>query len=219
MQLSSGIGGPVECEYAVYGVFKALKREFEDIEFVTGHSSGRNRDCYSSIIFTAEHDISSLQGTIQWICTSPFRPHHKRKNWFISASIIPEDAVQQESGGNNGNALISRNNNRIGQEQIEGHIRIEKFHCGGHGGQNVNKVETGIRIIHDSGIVVTATSQRSQFANKQEALKRLAAVLREQETERQGTARNSAWREHSHLVRGNPVRIYRGMDFALNEEA
>jgi len=204
MQLSSGIGGPVECEYAVYGIFKALKQEFTDIEFVTGHASNKNKDCYSSIIFTSEQDISFLQGTIQWICESPFRPHHKRKNWFITAGIISEDAVQEHSEQNL-------------QNRIEGHIRLEKFHCGGHGGQNVNKVETGIRIIHDSGIVVTATSQRSQLANKQEALKRLEAVLREQDSERLGTARNSAWRENSHLVRGNPVRIYRGLDFKLSK--
>lgn len=64
-------------------------------------------------------------------------------------------------------------------------IRIDKFHCGGKGGQNVNKVETGIRVVHNpSGIVVVATTERTQFANKANALAILNAKLKQLEEEK-----------------------------------
>ena len=64
-------------------------------------------------------------------------------------------------------------------------IRIDKFHCGGKGGQNVNKVETGIRVVHNpSGTVVVATTERTQFANKANALAILNAKLKQLEEEK-----------------------------------
>ncbi|MBR5376296.1 MAG: peptide chain release factor-like protein, partial [Lachnospiraceae bacterium] len=59
-------------------------------------------------------------------------------------------------------------------------IKVETFHSGGKGGQNVNKVETGIRVIHlPTGIAVTSTRERSQYMNKQDALKKLNAILKQ----------------------------------------
>ena len=97
-------------------------------------------------------------------------------------------------------------------------IKWERFHCGGNGGQNVNKVETGMRLIHiPTGITVTSTEERSQFLNKSKALKKLAALLKEQESASQAKQTNDAWREHNRIVRGNPVRVYKGMEFARNK--
>lgn len=105
-------------------------------------------------------DLSELEGSIQWICRSPFRPNHKRKNWFVDVSVIPE--VEN-----------------VCKEQ---EIRFERFHSGGKGGQNVNKVETGVRLIHiPTGITVTSTSERSQWANKKDALNKLNVILEQKE--------------------------------------
>lgn len=193
LQISSGMG-PVECRAAVGGIYRALASEFPDIEMITG-VTGEVPGSYSSIIFSAEQDLSALAGSMEWICKSTYRPGHKRKNWFVDVSIIPEVDMVDET---------------ITPDKI----RIEKFHSSGPGGQNVNKVETGVRVTHiPTGITVSSTRERSQFMNKQDALKKLSAVLTNSNLAGKDRQKNEAWSKHAQIVRGNPVRVYEGENF------
>ena len=197
LQLTSGIGGPPECAYAVGGVFRALSEEFPDIELADARPA-RGKGCYSSITFTCERDLWFLGGTILWVCESPFRPHHRRKNWYIGCAAIPEAETPHA-------AFDKRD------------VRMELFRSGGPGGQNVNKVETGVRLVHiPTGVAVTSTSERTQHANRRIAERRLDAGLAEREAQELIRLRNEAWREHGGFERGNPVRTYRGPDFRLD---
>lgn len=190
IQLSSG-QGPAECEYAVSKLYDILKAEYPDIKEISSHKS-RFSSGLTSIMFETENDLTELEGTIQCIFQSPFRPNHKRKNWFVDVSIIPEREV-------------------ICMDQ---NIKFERFHCGGNGGQNVNKVETGVRLIHiPTGITVTSTSERSQLLNKKDALEKLNTILADKQLDQQKLQINNAWKEHNRIIRGNPVRIYEGQKF------
>lgn len=192
IQLSSG-QGPAECELAVSKLAKALMAEFPDMTVLSEHRSRFSKEL-TSITLESESDLSALEGSILWICKSPFRPNHKRKNWFIDVSVIPnlDDAAEFD----------------------EKDIRFERFHSGGNGGQNVNKVENGVRLTHlPTGLVVTSTAERSQQQNRKDAMRKLRFLLKEQELTKQEDHENAKWREHNRIVRGNPVRTYEGEIF------
>ena len=193
VQISSG-QGPAECELAVKKLYEVLQKEYPDVEFLSSHHSRMNKEGYTSVMFSTKQDLSEMEGSVLWRCKSPYRPHHGRKNWYVDVSIIPE----------------------MNQIPTEEDIRWERFHSSGKGGQNVNKVETGVRLIHiPTGIVVTSTAERSQYLNKRDAMQKLNAQLQLMEMEELKKQKNSAWREHNRIVRGNPVRIYEGEKFKL----
>ena len=198
LQISSG-NGPVECELAVGKFLSILKKELPEMEIIDERKT-KYVDCYKSVVISTNQDVSYLEGTIKWIVQSPFRPKHKRKNWFIDISIFDEK-----------NSIPAEKNNTNFSENL---VRFQTFRCGGHGGQNVNKVETGVRAIHiPTGISVTAKEARTQHLNKKIALKRLGDIIFQQNIDSENLMKQTMWIQHEMLERGNPIRVYSGLDF------
>ena len=194
IQISSG-QGPAECELAAELFYRQLQKEIGDIRMVQCVRGSKAKG-FSSVIFETEEDMSSLEGSILWVCKSPYRPKHKRKNWYIDVSIL-------------------ENMPKLTQELK---LRFETFRSGGKGGQNVNKVETGVRVIHiPTGISVVSTEARSQHVNKKLAVNRLCDILAERNMESGRKEKELAWLEHNRLERGNPVSIYEGGNFVRRD--
>lgn len=190
IQISSG-QGPGECELAVGKFYNTLKKEIKDLEIINA-GPGRRSGGYTSLLLQTVEDISHLEGSVLWISKSPYRPNHKRKNWYIDISIIPE----------------------LKSENHQAHLRIDTFRSGGKGGQHINKVETGVRITHlATGVSVTSTTARSQHMNRQIAMNRLCEMLAVLEEKNKADHNNLVWMEHNQIIRGNPIRIYEGLNF------
>lgn len=192
IQISAGLG-PAECAMAVEKLCQALLKEYPGSEVVTFNEDYSGHG-YRSAVMSIEQDVIDLVGSVRWICKSPIRPGHLRKNWFIEVSVIPE------------------------AEEAEGFdlndCQIESMHCGGKGGQNVNKVETGIRIRHNpTGITVVCTEERTQYMNKSKAIRRLKGILSAAEADREDKRTKDIRHKHFEIERGNPVRVYKGEAF------
>jgi peptide chain release factor len=158
-----------------------------------------DKGCLSSALVTLSEGeatafLSNWCGTIQWTCKSPFRPNHKRQNWFIG--VFP--LVQEEEA------------TKIKAEDL----RYETFRAGGPGGQHQNTTDSAVRLTHmPSGISVISRDERSQHRNKQMALERLKAKFILQASQNEAASRRNQNILHKQLERGNPVRVFRGKDF------
>ena len=189
-QISSG-QGPAECELGVAKLLAYLQNNF-DVSIIDT-SFGYHDGTYRSVRLYTDADLSEILGSVQWVCRSPYRPTHKRKNWFIDFSVCTV-AVSE----------------KFDPEQVV----FDTFRSGGKGGQNVNKVESGVRAIYlPTGQAVVCTEERSQHANKQKAIARLKAQIEQQNRSRKAEEKNDNWRCHTQLERGNALIRFEGMGF------
>ena len=189
-QISSG-QGPAECELGAAKFLEYLTRHYQITVLET--SGGYNEGTFRSVRLSTDEDLSQYEGSVQWVCRSPYRPAHKRKNWFLDFSACQTAETEE-----------------FDPEQV----RFETFRSGGKGGQNVNKVESGVRAIYlPTGQAVECTEERSQYANKQKAVARLREVIKQRNLTEQATAKNADWRGPTSLERGNAGAVFVGMEF------
>lgn len=201
LHLTSG-QGPAECRMAIAHTLERMRQEADEAGVEIDVAEERNADGHgpqSALVMIngdgAEAFAERWAGSILWICKSPIRPNHKRKNWFIACQEIdPPDEV--------------------GDEIKQADVRFEAFRAGGPGGQHQNKTESAVRAIHGpTGLAVVVREDRSQHRNRAIALQRLRALLDATNALNTASDRARLQAAHADLERGNPKRTFRGEKF------
>lgn len=197
LQLSTG-QAPVECQIFAQFVLHKILREAQsagiaaEILDKTDSKHGILSATFTLNGASAEHLAQHWLGTLQWICNSPIRPKHPRKNWYIGVFRLPQIPILPDDGS----------------------IHFETCRAGGKGGQHVNKTDSAVRATHlATGISVRVESERSQHANKKRARELLAIKLAAQHSAALAQHASHAHAQLYQVERGNPVRVFKNADF------
>lgn len=197
LSIHSGAGGTESQDWASmlmrmylrYGDAQGYKTEI--LEEMPGDEAGIKS---ATIQFSGEYAYGRLKaerGVHRLVRLSPFDANHRRHTSFALVEVMPEidDAVPVEIKPDD--------------------VKIDIYHASGHGGQNVQKVATAVRLTHiPTGIVVTCQNERSQLQNKENAFKVLRSRLVELEIERKEQERARLKGKHVEAGWGNQIRSY-----------
>ena len=197
MSLHSGAGGTESCDWVemllrMYSKW-AEKRSytFEILDILDGEEAGVKSVTFQVSGENAFGYARSEKGVHRLVRLSPFDSSGRRHTSFASCDVMPEidDSVDIE----------------ISTEDL----KIDTYRAGGAGGQHVNKTESAVRITHlPTGVVVQCQNERSQFQNRDRAMKMLKAKLFTLRQEEQLSKLQGIRGEVKDIAWGSQIRSY-----------
>ncbi|HEX6727667.1 MAG TPA: peptide chain release factor 2 [Nitrospira sp.] len=175
--------------YVRWGEHKKFK--VETLDLLPGDEAGIKSVTISITGPYAYGYLKAEAGVHRLVRISPFDSNKRRHTSFASVFVYPE---------------LSEDIDVVVDDKD---LRIDTFRSGGAGGQNVNKVETAIRITHlPSGIVVQCQNERSQLQNRNGAMKILKSRLFELEQKKKEAEFNAIVGEKKDIAWGSQIRSY-----------